>query len=212
MRRFFVTTPIVYAAMIALPLLSLASMGHALTLKSGEVIGSDGSVYQGASPEQAANIAKNANETDWFGNKKTSGVVGKNIYLVVDDQTIFIPLSEIQGKKQDQIEAVITNYVVEALTQNLGEIHLDELGKTDFEAVARDSAGLVDDEVVNQLARDAAETALADPEAAKALVEATINLAKQTASDPAVEAAYEAANEAAHQAKCAGKEGTGNGC
>ena len=212
MRRFFVTTPIVYAAMIALPLLSLASMGHALTLKSGEAIGSDGGVYQGASPEQAANIAKNANETDWFGNKKTSGVVGKNIYLVVDDQTIFIPLSEIQGKKQDQIEAVITNYVVEALTQNLGEIHLDELGKTDFEAVARDSAGLVDDEVVNQLARDAAETALADPEAAKALVEATINLAKQTASDPAVEAAYEAANEAAHQAKCAGKEGTGNGC
>ena len=212
MRRFFVTTPIVYAAMIALPLLSLASMGHALTLKSGEAIGSDGGVYQGASPEQAANIAKNANETDWFGNKKTSGVVGKNIYLVVDDQTIFIPLSEIQGKKQDQIEAVITNYVVEALTQNLGEIHLDELGKTDFEAVARDSAGLVDDEVVNQLARDAAETALANPEAAKALVEATINLAKQTASDPAVEAAYEAANEAAHQAKCAGKEGTGNGC
>ena len=40
----------------------------ALTLKSGEVIGSDGNIYAGASPENAANL-------------KGSGVVGRNLFI-----------------------------------------------------------------------------------------------------------------------------------
>ena len=56
-------------------LVLLASFNaHALTLKSGEVLGGDGQVYEGASPEQQKNIVEASKRSGFFGDGKKSGV------------------------------------------------------------------------------------------------------------------------------------------
>ena len=42
--------------------------------EGGQVLGSDGEVYDGASPEQQAALVEQAKQEGWFGKKKTSGV------------------------------------------------------------------------------------------------------------------------------------------
>ena len=51
---------------IAFCLLFLSAPVHALTLKKGQVIGGDGAVYDGASPEQKSQLIKNAQKEDFF--------------------------------------------------------------------------------------------------------------------------------------------------
>lgn len=95
----------------------LSSAAYSLTFKKGEVLGADGKVYSGASPEVAQNIAKKAQQADFFGNKKTAGVVGNNVFVVVNDTTTFIPVSEIKGKSDEVVEKIIVDAVVENLTR-----------------------------------------------------------------------------------------------
>lgn len=181
---------------------------QALTFKSGEVLGADGKIYQGASPEVAENIAKAAQEEDFFGNKKTAGVVGKSVFIVVEDQTVFVPLSEIVGKSDDEITEVITNHIVTALTANLVAFHSAD-GATAAEAdeaVSRDleNIDLANDPYTRQVAAEAASVAAVDAGKAVDLVNATIALAVVDASNEAArvgaEAAFEAAFEAAQDA------------
>ena len=181
---------------------------QALTFKSGEVLGSDGKIYQGASPEVAANIAKAAQEEDFFGNKKTAGVVGKSVFIVVENQTVFVPLNEIVGKSDEEITAVITDHIVNALTANLTAFHsADGASVADAdEAVARDlgNVDFANDPYTKQVAADAAAVAAVDAGKAADLVNATIALAVVDASNEAArlgaEAAFEAAYEAAQDA------------
>ena len=49
-------------ASISLALLLLTSTANALTFKKGEVLGSDGKVYDGASPEMEASLIRRAEE------------------------------------------------------------------------------------------------------------------------------------------------------
>lgn len=188
--------------------LSTAMPVHALTFKSGEVLGADGKIYQGASPEVAANIAKSAQEEDFFGNKKTAGVVGKSVFIVVEDKTVFVPLREIVGKSEEQITEVITNHIVSALTANLTAYHSAD-GATAAEAdeaVARDleNVDFANDPYTQQVASEAAVVAAIDAGKAADLVNATIALAVVDASNEAArigaEAAFEAAVEAAQDA------------
>ena len=81
----------------------------------------DGKVYSGASPELAENLAKKAQQEDFFGNKKTAGVVGNNVFVVVNGTTTFIPLSEIKGKSDEAIEKIIVDAVVENVTRVAAE-------------------------------------------------------------------------------------------
>lgn len=94
----------------------LSAGANALTLKSGEVLGGDGKVYQGASPETEAAMLKQAGKTDWFGNSKTSGVMGSNLFIVVEDQVTYIPLTELQGKSKDAIK----EHVLESVKASFG--------------------------------------------------------------------------------------------
>ena len=50
-------------------------VGYALTLKSGQVLSSDGQVYNGASPEQQEALIAKSKSKGWFGAEgKKSGV------------------------------------------------------------------------------------------------------------------------------------------
>ncbi len=97
--------------------LVLTGPAMALTFKSGQVLGADGKLYDGASPEQAANIIAASKETGLFGAKrKSAGVKGNNLYVIVNDTVTFIPLNEVRGKSDGQIEALIVERVTETFS------------------------------------------------------------------------------------------------
>nr|BDD45938.1 hypothetical protein 2 [Alphaproteobacteria bacterium] len=66
-------TPIVVLA--ATLAFGFAQMSNALTLKSGQVLSSDGKIYDGASPEHKEALIAKSKEQGWFGaDGKKSGV------------------------------------------------------------------------------------------------------------------------------------------
>lgn len=80
----------------------LVSAAQALTLKSGQVIGGDGGVYDGASPEQqAALIARAQNGGD------IAGVNGSSVFVVVGDTITYVPVDEIRGKSDERMKEII---------------------------------------------------------------------------------------------------------
>lgn len=152
---------------------SLMSAGaSALTLKSGEVIGGDGNVYQGASPETEAAMLKQAGKTDWFGNSKTSGVMGSNLFIVVEDKVTYIPLSELRGKSKDAIK----EHVITSIKASFGE-EIDINDAADSEQLERHVESL----------QQNAEFAAAAEELDQAIEQAAGNI-----SDEQIEAAVEA--------------------
>ena len=171
---------------------------HALTLKSGEVLGGDGQVYEGASPEQQKNIVEASKRSGFFGDGKKSGVQGSNLWLVVEDDLVFVPLSDLRGKNKDRIKEVIKDAIVSHLTSGLKDYYTQD-GEFDQEGFNRDMGefAAAGDEQTQMIAEEAARIAEYDVEAAAAFVEANLDLASATdaASREAAEAALEAAIE-----------------
>ena len=77
---------------------------HALTFKKGQVLGSDGQVYDGASPRETARILENAK----YGGKAVGGF-GRNLFVVIGEDITFIPLTDLSGKSEDQIEEIVVD-------------------------------------------------------------------------------------------------------
>jgi hypothetical protein len=101
-----------FAASLACLAISATSTS-ALTLKSGEVLGKDGKVYEGASPKERDAIIKNSVGTDWFGNeKKAAGLHGKSFYVVVQKEVVFIPVKDLIGKTKETQKAILMDYVI----------------------------------------------------------------------------------------------------
>lgn len=130
--------------------LALSFSAHALTIKSGQVLGSDGKLYDGASPEVMANLIKNAERTG-----KKAGLSGGSVYVVIDvpgeegeKDVVFIDLNELAGKDKDGIEAVVLDKVVGHLNAgtnlgfNAGQIgaELDRETATAAQIAAADAA------------------------------------------------------------------------
>lgn len=89
----------------------LVSAAQALTLKSGQVIGGDGGVYDGASPEQqAALIARAQNGGD------IAGVNGSSVFVVVGDTITYVPVDEIRGKSDERMKEIIGDEVIQNVT------------------------------------------------------------------------------------------------
>ena len=89
----------------------LVSAAQALTLKSGQVIGGDGGVYDGASPEQQqALIARAQNGGD------IAGVNGSSVFVVVGDTITYVPVDEIRGKSDDRMKEIIGDEVIQNVT------------------------------------------------------------------------------------------------
>ena len=93
--------------------LAMASTAQALTFKKGEVLGSDGQTYQGASPEQMERLIERAAANDM-----PAGVVGNNVFVVVGDKVSFVPTSELRGATKDTQLQIIGDQVVQDITGN----------------------------------------------------------------------------------------------
>lgn len=87
------------------------SPAFSLTLKKGQVIGGDGLVYDGASPAQKENLKKMAQSTG-----RTAGVQGNNVFILVEDEVVFVPVQDIAGKPKESVKNVITATVVNEVT------------------------------------------------------------------------------------------------
>jgi len=98
---------------IAGALLSLAIITQAqgLTFKKGEVLGDDGQIYHGASPDQIDRLVEKARKSGDAG-----GITGSNVFVVVGDEVTFIPINDLRGLPKDSQIAVIGNAVVQDLT------------------------------------------------------------------------------------------------
>lgn len=79
----------VYAAVAAM---AFTAPAQALTFKSGEVLGSDGQMHQGASLEQLERIVEKPKASGNVG-----GVTGNNVSVVVGENVTFIPVSDLKG-------------------------------------------------------------------------------------------------------------------
>ena len=93
--------------------LGFAAPATALTFKKGEVLGPDGNVYNGASPEQLDRLIERAAEQDM-----PAGLVGNNVFVVVEDKVSFVPVSDLRGKTKESQLLVIGDQVVQDITGN----------------------------------------------------------------------------------------------
>ena len=159
-------------------------------------------------------MIENAERADWGDNTQTSGVIGKNLFIVVEEKPVFAPFNELQDTTKESIREVVKQSVVEALTKDLAASLSDEMGELDAAALAEnlETLDLENDEIVQGLANTAAaatehcEKALAQAQQA---ISDSLALAEKTMSEPAFESQPEQNLEQLHQTMCAGKEGSG---
>jgi hypothetical protein len=122
--------------------LSLAIVGEAsaLTFKKGEVLGSDGKIHKGASPEQMQRLITNAEESGDVG-----GITGNNVFVVVGEDVTFIPVNDLRNLPKEAQISVIGNAVVQDLTGN------DDVTFEQVSAVSEMSAetGISVEEILN---------------------------------------------------------------
>ena len=97
---------------------------HALTLQKGQVIGGDGNVYDGASPEQKEVYVKRAKEGG-----DQAGLAGNNVFVVVEDDIAFVPITDLAGKSKSAQLNTIGDAVVAKIsgTDALSYEKLNEL-------------------------------------------------------------------------------------
>ena len=90
---------------------------NSLTIKSGQIIYSDGKVYEFASPKEKEFLIKKS-ET----HGKSMGVFNNNLFLIIDEKILFIPLQEIITSTDIQI----TNLVIEKTNLFIKNYNLNE--------------------------------------------------------------------------------------
>ena len=106
------------AAMGAVVLALATSSAMALTFKKGQVLGSDGKIYDGAPPEETARLIKNAADGG-----ESAGVRGNNLFVVMDDELVFIPLSDLSGKTKETRMDIVKAHVI----ANATDLDVDDL-------------------------------------------------------------------------------------
>ena len=89
----------------------MATGAQALTLKKGQVIGGDGEIYEGASPEVQENLIANAKRTG-----KNVGVSAGNVFVIVGEEVTYVSTKDLAGKSRDAMVEVVGNAVVENVT------------------------------------------------------------------------------------------------
>ena len=182
------------AAMGAVVLALATSSAMDLTFKKGQVLGSDGKIYDGASPEETARLIKNAADGG-----ESAGVRGNNLFVVMDDELVFIPLSDLSGKtKETRMDIVKAHVIANATDLDVDEL-LEEAGN--LEAVqesrlagieARIEAGLSATEAVDLDNALATAMTASEQVAAQSALEEALEAADGV--DAEVEALFEDSN------------------
>ena len=160
-QREYIMRLIIAAAVLAA---GFAAPASALTFKKGEVLGPDGNVYTGASPEQIDRLIERAADQDL-----PAGVVGNNVFVVVEEQVSFVPVSDLSGKTKESQLQVIGNQVVQDMTGN-DEITFEQVqalneasaatGQDISELLAEGGIEGLDAELVAELQDVASETGI----------------------------------------------------
>ena len=177
--------------LLILPFL-FVNIAHALTLKSGQVIGSDGNVYDGASPEVTSAILASGD---------TAGVRNGNLFIVIEGSVTFVPVKALAGKTKEGIKELVIEAVIasgevidlsnardagqlEAQAENMQETAnqiltaeaLEEaIASGSQEAIEQATQAAIESGGVQEVVRDAAEAAAAEAvgNAIEAIDEAT---------------------------------------
>ena len=172
-----------------LALALMVSSASALTLKKGQVIGGDGGVYDGASPEVQENLIANAKNSG-----KKVGLSGGNVFVIVDDTVTYVPTQDLSGLSRDDMVAVVGDAVVENVTGVEG-LTLDEIEAISSEtgidveniSIVQEIAGGLSEELAEDMIagiQEAIDSGLAEQvnEFIGSLTEAEIDLLKEFSS------------------------------
>ena len=122
---------------IALSMSGALSSAYALTIKKGQVIGADGGLYDGASPEQKEvyiNRAKTGGDQ--------AGLVGRNVFVVVEDDITFVPVGDLIGKSKKSPLNTIGDAVIEKLA-GPDSISFEQL--TELQEIAEENGVALED-------------------------------------------------------------------
>ena len=88
--------------------LILSQQAMALTFKTGEVIGSDGKVYEGMSPQNKENMLANVKPGEI-----KSGIHGKSFYVIFNDIVTTVPLSDLWKKTPEERMEMVWKAIIE---------------------------------------------------------------------------------------------------
>lgn len=105
--------------LILLGFILTSTVSNGLTFKKGEVLGSDGKVYEGASLTQLDRLISKAKKSG-----DSAGVTGQSVFIVVEDGVVFVPISDIAGKTKETIKVQITASVVARVVEDSTQIKL----------------------------------------------------------------------------------------
>ena len=98
MVNFFKNRYILLKLFFIIFLLNVPLTNKALTIKSGQVISSDGKVYNFASPKEKELLIKKSKIEG-----KSIGVQNKNLFLIIEEKILYIPIEKIIWSSDTQI-------------------------------------------------------------------------------------------------------------
>ena len=151
-------------ALVAASSLVVAAPTMALTFKKGQVFGSDGQVYDGASPEQEEALVKRAEEEG-----EVAGIAGSNLFVVIEGEVTYVPLSEVRGKTKEGMKEVIAAHVLTGA--EIGAFA--EIEGSGFDKLTEGNLAYEISKITDEVAREAAEQAF--QEVVESLEGATID-------------------------------------
>ena len=149
---------------LAISVASFAMPAVALIFKKGQVLGADGEVHDGASPAQMEALIKKAEEDG-----EMAGVPGTNLYVVIEGEVTFVPLSDVRGKTKEGMKEVIAAHVLSGA--EIGG--LAELEGSGFDLLKEGNLAYEIGQIADEAAREAAEAAF--QEVVESLEGATID-------------------------------------
>ena len=180
-----------YSVFLAVAIFTLPMTASALTFKKGQVLGPDGQVYDGASPQIRERLIAEAESGG-----KSAGVAAGQLFVVVKGTVTFVPLSDIAGKSEDSIKGIfvekVTGTVTKALTiEALADagVEVENLSEEALEAASEGDIAAALDEI--------ASADIAGVAAAEATKEAWANISQEDLAEATAYAAEYAAQEAA---------------
>jgi len=179
--RLMITGLLTAAAIAAMPLTA-----SALTFKKGQVLGSDGQIYDGASPDVRARLIAKAQDGG-----KSAGISGNQLFVVVNDTITFVPIADIAGKSEETVKEIVVEAVTETVTEALTAKALANAGAD----INLAEEAEVDAALESIAAADIA--GVAATEAAAATKEAWENISQEDLEEATAYAAEFAAQEAA---------------
>ena len=141
----------IYSLFVGLALFSLPMTATALTFKKGQVLGPDGQVYDGASPQLRARLVAEAKAGG-----RSAGVAAGQLFVVVQGTVTFVPLTEIAGKSEEVVKDIVVEKVTQTVTKALtvealanAGVEVENLSEEALEAASEGDIAAALDEIAN---------------------------------------------------------------